>query len=68
MAATHAVLAETLSELEVDVLTRYVAGASYETIAAELGRHVKAVDNALQRVKHKLSQHLADQALLDAVA
>lgn len=66
--ATHAVLAASLSELEVEVLTRYVNGASYEAIADELGRHVKAVDNALQRVKRKLAQHLADQAVLDNVA
>ncbi len=67
VAATHAVLAATLSPLEVDVLTRYVAGASYEVIAEEVGRHVKAVDNALQRIKRKLQQHLAAQAVLDAV-
>ncbi|CAN5580085.1 RNA polymerase sporulation sigma factor SigH [soil metagenome] len=67
VAATHAVLAANLSELEVQVLTRYVAGASYDVIAEEVGRHVKAVDNALQRVKRKLSQHLAEQAVLDAV-
>jgi RNA polymerase sporulation-specific sigma factor len=66
-AATHAVLAANLSDLEVEVLTRYVAGASYETIAEEVGRHVKAVDNALQRIKRKLSQHLAEQAVLDTV-
>lgn len=60
--ATHAVLAANLSELEVEVLTRYVNGASYEAIAEAVDRHVKAVDNALQRVKRKLSQHLTDQA------
>ncbi len=65
--ATHAALAASLSPLEVEVLTRYVGGASYEAIAADVGRHVKAVDNALQRVKRKLAQHLADQAELDAV-
>jgi RNA polymerase sporulation-specific sigma factor len=68
VASTHAVLADTLSPLEVQVLTRYVAGASYETIAAEVGRHVKAVDNALQRVKRKLTQHLAEQASEAAAA
>jgi RNA polymerase sporulation-specific sigma factor len=57
--ATRQVLHETLSPLEVDVLTRYVAGASYETIAEEVGRHAKAVDNALQRVKRKLGPQLA---------
>jgi hypothetical protein len=36
-------------------------------IAEQVGRHVKAVDNALQRVKRKLTQHLADQAELDAL-
>lgn len=67
VSATHAVLAANLSELEVEVLTRYVNGASYEVIAADVGRHVKAVDNALQRVKRKLTIHLAEQAQLDAV-
>ena len=67
MSATHAVLAANLSELEVEVLTRYVNGASYEVIAEDVGRHVKAVDNALQRVKRKLTIHLAEQAQLDAV-
>lgn len=67
VATTHAALAATLSPLEVQVLTRYVAGASYETIATEVGRHVKAVDNALQRVKRKLTQHLAEQATEAAV-
>lgn len=66
VSATHAVLAANLSDLEVEVLTRYVGGASYDAIAEEVGRHVKAVDNALQRVKRKLSLHLAEQALLDA--
>ena len=67
VSATHAVLSANLSELEVEVLTRYVAGASYDTIAHEVGRRVKAVDNALQRVKRKLSQHLVERAVLDAV-
>ena len=67
LAVTHEALASTLSPLEVEVLTRYVEGRSYEVIAAEVGRHVKAVDNALQRVKRKLSQHLAAQAELDAL-
>ena len=59
LTATRQVLDEHLSPLEVDVLTRYVAGASYETIAEEVGRHAKAVDNALQRVKRKLAPQLA---------
>ena len=43
-----------LSGFETDVLRLYVAGSSYCEIADELGRHSKAVDNALQRVKRKV--------------
>jgi RNA polymerase sporulation-specific sigma factor len=43
-----------LSGFETDVLRLYVAGSSYNEIADELGRHSKAVDNALQRVKRKV--------------
>src|SRR4051812_4898400 len=67
LAVTHEALASTLSPLEVEVLSRYVEGRSYEVIAEEVGRHVKAVDNALQRVKRKLTQHLAEQAELEAL-
>ena len=31
----------------------YLEGKSYQEIANDLGRHVKSIDNALQRVKHK---------------
>lgn len=63
VASTHDLLASNLSPLEVEVLTRYVNGRSYEQIAEDIGRHVKAVDNALQRVKRKLATHLADHAV-----
>jgi len=43
-----------LSGLERDVLRLYAADASYQEIAAALHKHVKAVDNALQRVKRKM--------------
>lgn len=36
----------------------YLEGKSYVEIAEQLGRHVKSVDNALQRVKRKLEQYL----------
>lgn len=45
-----------LSLLERKVLSHYLSGRSYEEIAIEVGRHVKSVDNALQRVKKKLEQ------------
>ena len=58
-------LAEVLSDLEVDVLTLYVEGKSYQEIGDQLDRHVKSIDNALQRIKRKLEVHLADRAAAD---
>lgn len=49
---------ELFSGLEGDVVKLFVEGRSYQEIADVLGRHVKSVDNALQRVKRKLEQHL----------
>lgn len=61
-AATRDLMARELSELEIEVVTRHLAGLSYEAIAEELGRHVKAVDNALQRVKRKLGDQIGGLA------
>ena len=58
-------LAEVLSSLEVDVLTLYVEGKSYQEIGEHLGRHVKSIDNALQRIKRKLEMHLEERAVID---
>ena len=58
MAELRAMMAEMLSRLEVDVLRLYVEGRSYQEISALLGRHVKSIDNALQRIKRKLEAHL----------
>ena len=49
-----------LSGLEQDVLNAYLDGKSYQEIADKLGRHVKSIDNALQRVKRKLEKFLAE--------
>ncbi len=54
----EAKMGEILSELEWKVLTAYLDGKSYQEIAAELDRHVKSIDNALQRVKRKLERYL----------
>jgi RNA polymerase sporulation-specific sigma factor len=43
-----------LSDLERDVLESYLDAKSYQEIAVDLGRHVKSIDNALQRIKRKL--------------
>jgi RNA polymerase sporulation-specific sigma factor len=58
MCELRAMMAEMLSRLEVDVLRLYVEGRSYQEISALLGRHVKSIDNALQRIKRKLEAHL----------
>lgn len=49
---------ELLSDLERKVLALYLEGQSYQEISEELNRHVKSIDNALQRVKRKLEKHV----------
>lgn len=49
---------DTLSTLEQQVLRLYIDGKSYQEIALDLRRHVKSVDNALQRVKRKVELQL----------
>jgi len=49
---------EILSGLEQEVLMSYLQGKSYQEIACDLDRHVKSIDNALQRVKRKLEKYL----------
>jgi RNA polymerase sporulation-specific sigma factor len=49
---------DALSSFEAKVLTLYTNGRSYQEIAEELGRHTKAVDNALQRVKRKMETQI----------
>lgn len=51
-------MGEILSKLEWKVLMAYLEGKSYQEIAKELNRHVKSIDNALQRVKRKLERFL----------
>ena len=56
---------QVLSSLEQDVLNAYLDGKSYQEIADKLGRHVKSIDNALQRVKRKLEKHLEEARAKD---
>jgi len=51
-------MGEILSKLEWEVLISYLNGKSYQEIARDLKRHVKSIDNALQRVKRKLEKYL----------
>ena len=54
-------MVEILSDLEWQVLMSYLDGKSYQEIAAELQRHVKSIDNALQRVKRKLEKYMENR-------
>jgi RNA polymerase sporulation-specific sigma factor len=65
MSEMREMMAAMLSSLEVDVLQLYVEGKSYQEIGEQLGRHVKSIDNALQRIKRKLDAHLQEQARLE---
>jgi RNA polymerase sporulation-specific sigma factor len=59
-----ACLSSVLSELESSVLSLYLDGYSYETIAGRLECDTKTVDNALQRVKRKVGAHLRSRNVL----
>jgi RNA polymerase sporulation-specific sigma factor len=61
-------MAEMLSGLEVEVLSLYVEGRSYQEIGAQLCRHTKSIDNALQRIKRKLDQHMSVEATIEMEA
>lgn len=61
----HAKMNEILSGLECQVLDLYLDNKSYQEIAVELGRHVKSIDNALQRIKRKLEKYLEERQQSD---
>ena len=52
---------KSLTEYERAVLDRFLDGKSYADIAAELGRSVKSIDNALQRIRRKLEKALEEK-------
>jgi len=52
-----------LSELEEQVLHSYLDGKSYQEMARDLKRHVKSIDNALQRVKRKIEKTLGEKTM-----
>lgn len=52
---------EILSDLEWQVLMSYLDGKSYQEIAVDLNRHIKSIDNALQRVKRKLEKFVVGE-------
>lgn len=61
-------MSEVLSGLEIDVLSLYVDGRSYQEIGEHLGRPAKSIDNAIQRIKRKVEGHLAERDHLDRAA
>lgn len=54
-----------LSPLEAQALTGYLEGRSYEQIAEQCECDPKTVDNALQRVKRKVGEHLERRRVPD---
>jgi RNA polymerase sporulation-specific sigma factor len=61
LGSIHERMNEVLSGLEQQVLNEYLDGKSYQEIAVLLNRHVKSIDNALQRVKRKLEKYLSSE-------
>ena len=51
---------EVLSDFEQKVLEKYLEGESYSQIATSLDSHVKAVDNAVQRIKKKAYKYFEE--------
>ena len=52
------ILDDSLSQLESRILEQYLNGYSYREIAEKLDKSPKSVDNAVQRIRKKLGQHL----------
>jgi RNA polymerase sporulation-specific sigma factor len=51
-------MGQVLSDFEQQVFNGYLNGDSYVEIASNLATHVKAVDNAIQRIKKKVEKHI----------
>ena len=52
----YRVLSDRLSRMEKQVLSLYLDGYHYQDIAQRLGKDVKAIDNAVQRIRRKLAR------------
>jgi RNA polymerase sporulation-specific sigma factor len=51
-------LSSSLTALEADVFALLIEGVSYAEMAQRLDRHLKAIDNSLQRIRLKIKSHL----------
>lgn len=49
-----------LSPLERQILSFYLQGYSYREIGAQVGRTAKSVDNAVQRIRRKVTERYGD--------
>ena len=54
-------IGESLSSLEKKVLFLYLRGKSYVEIAVAIGKDEKSIDNALQRIKKKVTKIIEQQ-------
>lgn len=57
------IISKKLSKLEKKVLFLYLEGKSYQDIGAEMDKPLKSIDNALQRVKHKLEELISKKII-----
>lgn len=64
MASIRTYFGQILSDLEAEVLQRYLDGETYAEIAEGLERQVKSIDNAIQRIKRKLEGYLDERKAL----
>lgn len=55
VAAIEEKIEQVLSKMEQGVMTYYLQGLNYRQIAEIMGKQPKAIDNALQRIRGKLS-------------
>jgi len=59
-AELRAAVVDGLTDLECRVLLEYMRGYTYAEVAQRLGMKLKACDNAMQRVKRKITIHAQD--------
>ncbi len=53
-------ISDNLSKTEMQILKLYISGLSYEEMAKETNKNLKAIDNALQRARKKIINCLGD--------
>lgn len=53
-------LQQRLSPLEQSILSLFLRGLSYREISAQVGRPIKSVDNAVQRIRRKVAGDFGD--------